>query len=357
MHATWQVGSPARAARSDRPREAVTSGSMLGLVKLPPATLIDGPPPLEGLRVVDLSRYLPGPFASLQLGRWGAEVASIQRPPGGDPMRFVPPIAPNGRSYASATLEQDKRVLLLDIGDPDELQVARKLCLDADVIIEGFRPGVLARYGLDAASLRAVRPQAIICSISGFGQESNARDRAGHDLTYQAATGLLDRGDGRPHLPTTQTADIAGGLHAVAAICAALVRRERTGEGATIDVSLAGSGASLRTHNFAADQSGHTHGPLDGQLACYDIYETADGRHVAVAALEPHLWAILVEALGSPPALLEVGSHLDPAAQETIRQALRESFVAHPAAYWRTLESTDACICVVRRRDEPIGFE
>lgn len=232
--------------------------------------------PLESTLVVDLTRNLPGPFASRELLRLGARVVRLEAP-SGDPVRDVAP-------QWDAALNAGKESVLWDAkGDPE---LGPALCRRADVVLEGFRPGVAERLGVGADD---VPDTTVYCSITGFG----AGDlRAGHDLNYMGWAGALEAT--APAMPPLPVADLAAGaLTAVTRILAALLERGRTGHGARIVVSM--------THE--AHELAQFAGPLTGALACYRIYETSDGRHLTIAALEPHFWRRLCELLERPDLL------------------------------------------------------
>jgi alpha-methylacyl-CoA racemase len=281
--------------------------------------------PLEGLLVVDLTRHLPGPFASRELLRLGARVVHVE-PPGGDPMRGVAP------AWFRA-LNEGKESVTCDL--KTEPGRAKELLADADVVLEGFRPGVAERLGIgpDAAP-----DTSVYCSITGFGLGGRHEQRAGHDLNYQGWAGLL--ADTAPALPPTQIGDLAAGsLVAVNRILAALFERERTGRGSHIIVSM-----THRTYDFAAHRLGGDPIPklLTGGLACYGVYETADGRHVTVGALEAKFFVRLCELLGLPEL---PPRQFDPTAQGEIAGALRESFAGRSLDTWLELfEDEDVCV-------------
>jgi alpha-methylacyl-CoA racemase len=226
--------------------------------------------PLENTLVVDLTRNLPGPFASRELLRLGARVVRLEAP-SGDPVRDVAP-------GWDAALNAGKESVLWDAKADPELGPA--LCGRADVVLEGFRPGVADRLGVGPDD---VPDSAVYCSITGFGADEL---RAGHDLNYMGWAGALE--PTAPAMPPLPVADLAAGaLTAVTRILAALLERGRTGRGARIVVSM--------THE--AHELAQFAGPLTGALACYRIYETSDGRHLTIAALEPHFWRRLCELL------------------------------------------------------------
>jgi alpha-methylacyl-CoA racemase len=281
--------------------------------------------PLEGVLVVDLTRHLPGPFASRELLELGARVVRIE-PPDRDPMVGIAP------AWYEA-LNAGKETVLLDLKtEPDR---ARALCADADVVLEGFRPGVAERLGIGPDDL----PEAVVyCSITGFGHGGSHELRAGHDLNYQGWAGVLH--DTAPGVPAVQLADLAAGsLTAVARILAALVERNRTGRGARIVVSM-----THGSHRFAAHRLGGDPLPrlLTGGLACYRIYETADGRHLTVAALEQKFFTRLCELLGLEEL---VSRQFDLDAQGEIAAALASAFAARPLTEWLELfDGEDVCV-------------
>jgi alpha-methylacyl-CoA racemase len=276
--------------------------------------------PLEGVLVVDLTRYLPGPFASRELLDLGARVVRLE-PPGGDPMRDLAP------AWHEA-LNAGKESVTCDL--KSEPERGRSLCAEADVVIESFRPGVVQRLGVGPADL----PDTVVyCSITGFGLGGRHERRAGHDLNYQGWAGLL--ADTAPAIPAAQIADLAAGsLFAVTKILAALLEREKTGRGTHVVVSM-----THGSHRFAAHRLGGEPIPklLTGGLACYAMYETADGRHLTVGALESKFFTGLCELLGLPEL---AARQFDPSAQDQIANALSERFAQRPLADW--LELFDA---------------
>src|SRR6266542_296095 len=213
--------------------------------------------PLEGMLVVDLSRYLPGPFATRELLRLGARVVRVE-PPEGDPMRLVDP-------GWDAELNAGKESVVCDLKAEPEL--ARALCRRADVVVEGFRPGVAARLGLEPG------PRTVWCSITGFGSEGRHAQRVGHDLNYLGWAGVLEAT--APANPPVPVADFTGSFAAVREVLAALLERARTGRGARLEVSM-----THEAHRLAAPPL------LTGAAACYRVYECGDGRYLTVAALE-----------------------------------------------------------------------
>lgn len=263
--------------------------------------------PLRGVRVLDLTRYLPGPMCTWYLQGLGAEVIKVEDPRGGDPVRHVPPFLPDGTGAWFAALNAGKRSVTLDLRQREGVAAVRALAARVDVLVEGFRPGFLARCGLDPAELRRSHPRLVIASLTGFGQTGPWRDVPGHDLGYCALSGALSLGERRDDLPAQpglQVADIAGGsLTGALAIVAALFARERTGEGDWIDVSITeGTLALVAPYLAATAAQGRPPRPgaeaLTGALPNYRLYRCADGGVVALAALEPKFWEAFQRAVG-----------------------------------------------------------
>jgi alpha-methylacyl-CoA racemase len=280
--------------------------------------------PLSGMLVVDLSRYLPGAFASRELLELGARVVCIE-PPGGDPMRTTAPAW-------DAALRAGKESLEVDL--KQNPAPALEFLREADIVLESFRPGVAARLGIGP---ERVPERTVYCSITGFGLGGRHEQRAGHDLSYLGWAGVL--WDTSPSLPPVQIADFAaGGLGAVTKILAALVERERTGKGGHVVVSLTHGSHRLVAHRLGGDPVPCM---LTGGLAGYRIYETVDGRHLTVAALEPVFFRRLTELLGRP----ELAERQFDADQETLAGELAAIFAARPLADWLELfEAEDVCV-------------
>jgi alpha-methylacyl-CoA racemase len=285
--------------------------------------------PLAGLLVVDLTRYLPGPFASRELLRLGARVVRLEAP-GGDPLRELAPAWHEALNAGKESVELDLKA------DPE---AGRELCAEADVVLESFRPGVVERLGIGPADLP---DRVVYCSFTGFGVNDL---RAGHDLNYQGWAGLL--ADTAPAMPPVQVADLAGGaLRAVAQILAALLERERTGSGQRLVISLTHGAHELAAHRLGGEPFPRL---LTGGLACYRIYATADGRHLTVAALEPRFFRRLCELLGRP----ELAERQWEPDQEPLADELAEAFAAKPLAAWLALfEGEDVSVGPVATLEE-----
>jgi len=308
---------------------------------------------LLGLRVLDLTRYIPGPYCTQLLGGLGADVVKVEEPFVGDPTRAVPP--PLGEdSAAHAALNRDKRSIAVDLRQAEGAGVVRRLAAASDVLVEAYRPGVLERAGLGPTALLAANPRLVYCSLSGFGQDGPLRSRAGHDITYLAATGFLgtNRGaDGRPVLPLTQLADMAGALVAATAILAALHARQRTGRGQHVDASMFDAARALMTLPAARRSAGGgLANELSGAYACYNVYRCRDGRFVAVGALEPKFWERLCAAL-ERPALAR--TQWDERRQAELIAELSSVFATRDRDDWaERLAPHDCCVEAVLDLDE-----
>jgi crotonobetainyl-CoA:carnitine CoA-transferase CaiB-like acyl-CoA transferase len=260
---------------------------------------------LAGCRVLDLTRLLPGGYCTLLLAGAGADVIKVEHPDGGDPARAAGPLL-GAHAVGFEAFNRGKRSVALDLKTERGCALARALARTSDVVVESFRPGVAARLGVSAEDLRGADPRLVYCSITGYGQDGPLRDRPGHDINYQARAGTLALElDGRrpPPLPAVPTSDLAAGVTAAFAIAAALVRRERGGEGAHIDLSMTGvalqwgSELSLLAAATGAEPArGDLH--WTGGSAGYNVYETADGGHMALGAEEPKFWRAFCAAVG-----------------------------------------------------------
>ena len=281
-------------------------------------------PPLEGQLVVDLSRYLPGAFASTELLRLGARVVRVEQP-GGDPMRDTAP------GWFDA-LNAGKESVVCDL--PAEAPFLRALLSRADVILETWRPGVATRLGVRP---RDVSERAVYCSITGFGSGGRHEQRAGHDLNYQGWAGVLD--DTAPAWPPVQIADLAAGaLGAVTEVLAALLARERTGRGGRIVVSMTHNTHRLASFRLAGDPLPRL---LTGGLACYRTYATADGRFLTIGALETKFFTRLCELLGRP----ELAADQYGPGQEELGATLAAIFASRPLQQWLdAFDGEDVCV-------------
>jgi alpha-methylacyl-CoA racemase len=308
--------------------------------------------PLAGVRVLDLTRLLPGPMGTLHLADLGADVIKIEDLGAGDYA------APSVR----ALLNRNKRAIRIDLKQPAGVATLLRLCRDADVLVEGFRPGVMQRLGVGYEAVAAVNPRIVYCSLSGFGQTGPLRDMPGHDLNYCALAGVADQ-IGTPEGPALSNlpvADLLGGcMTAVMGILAALFDAARTGHGRHVDVAMADGALAHAVLPLAAlNQRGQVpatgRGPLTGELACYGFYRTADGRHVAVGALERKFWDALCRRLERDD-LSPLHRTGDADTEERVRQELAGIFASRPLAHWSALFADgQACVTPVLRLDEAL---
>ena len=270
---------------------------------MPAAPGDDSDLPLAGVRVVDFSRLLPGPWATQMLGDLGADVIKVERPGHGDPSRHNPPLF-NQESAYFLSVNGNKRFLALELDKPEGRAVVQRLLQWADVAIESFRGGVAAKFGIDEAGARAANPAIIHCSISGFGQDGPLSHIAGHDLAIQAVSGVLEVGG--MTMPSFQAADYAAASVAAIGILAALRKRDRTGRGTHLDLSMHDCLFGMGNISLAkglvehAGVTGSASLEVWGGNPRYDIYPTQDGRRVAVCLLEARLWAIFCGVIGRP---------------------------------------------------------
>ena len=263
--------------------------------------------PLTGLKVLDFSTLLPGPYATQMLADMGAEVLRVEAPGRYDMMRDVEPKI-NGASYAHGSVNRNKRSLALDLKHPEAGNIIRKLLADYDIVVEQFRPGVMKRLGLDYDSLAATNPRLIYCSITGYGQTGPLKDRAGHDINYLSLAGLASfsgRKETGPVLSGTQIADVGGGSHhAVMGILAAVIQRHTSGKGQYIDISMSDAALAMTTMFGASYLGGGAVPELSSEMLnggwFYDYYRTADNRYLSVGSLEPQFSKAFFEAIGKP---------------------------------------------------------
>ena len=312
---------------------------------------MSGRPPLQGVRVLDLTRLLPGPMCTLHLADLGADVIKIEDLGAGD--------------YASPAVREqvnrNKRGIRIDLKQPEGAALLLQLCEGADVLVEGFRPGVMARLGLDAATVLARNPRLVYCSISGYGQTGSLSQKAGHDLNYCGFAGVADQiatPSGELALSNLPVADLLGGaMPAVMGILAALFDAQRTGQGRHVDVAIADG---VLAHAVIPMAGVHTRGraptagadKLTGALPCYGLYATQDERYLAVGAFEHKFWETFCGILGRE----DLAPHHIPATPELsawVRQEVTAAVAARTFAQWQAvLANADCCVTPVLHLQE-----
>lgn len=318
--------------------------------------------PLHGVRVLDLTRLLPGAICTLMLAELGADVIKVESADGGDYARWMPPLIDGYGAYFRAT-NHGKRSIIVNLKDANGLAVLHRLAATADVLVESFRPGTLARLGADAARLHAINPGLVYCAISGYGQTGDRAADSGHDLIYTALTGLIGEMGvmgGGARVPGGQIADVSGAYVAVSGILAALLRRARTGKGAVIDAALTDAALPITGWAWAEtvmrsfDPSAGR-GLLTGGYACYNIYTTADGHPVALAALEPKFWVNFCTAIKRDDLR---DDHTAPDRQPYLHAELIELFAGRDRATWDALLlPADCCYSLIPTMQDVIDDE
>jgi alpha-methylacyl-CoA racemase len=295
--------------------------------------------PLAGIRVLDWTRLLPGPWCSQMLGDLGAEVIKVEQRDIGDPSRHNSPNYRKGSVYFHS-VNGNKKSLTIDLKAPGAAAVVERLIAGSDVMMESFSASVAAKFGIDGAAALKINPKLIHCSISGYGQTGPLSTVPGHDLVVQAATGLLAPGNSAPQMPGFQTADYTAGLMAVIGILAALRRRDQSGIGAALDISMFDSMFQLGQIGLgsamarAAGASGEPVMEVWGGNPRYALYPTRDGKTIAVSLLESRYWRKFCETIGQPDLAL---AYEDPAARlsshgertELYRKAIADYCLAH----------------------------
>jgi alpha-methylacyl-CoA racemase len=315
--------------------------------------------PLSGVRVLDLTQLLPGPMCTLHLADMGAEVIKVEPPEYGDPVR-------GGKGKFSTMflmLNRNKRSLEVNLRSEEGLTLLKKLVATADVLVEGFRPGVTERLGIGYQAMATINPKLVYCSITGYGQEGPLSQVAGHDINYQSLTGVLEqtgKAGGPPAQGNLPAADLAGGsMSAATGILAALFDAQRSGKGRFVDIAMADCLMSLNILATTAwQQSGHQQIPrgedfLSGGLAAYHIYETSDGRHLAVGAVEMKFWTNFCDAIGRVD--LYKRGHLPGKAGYQAKAEVAAVIAEYDLAHWtKVFANVDACTTPVLRIDEAL---
>ncbi|OYD57759.1 CoA transferase [Fictibacillus aquaticus] len=303
---------------------------------------------LEGVTVLDFSHYLPGPFATLRLAELGAEVIKVE-PPAGDPARFA------GGGLVFQANNRDKKSITLNLKHESAREIALRLVRKADVLIESFRPGVLAKLGLGFDEAAEVNPKLVYCSISGYGQDSMMSSLGSHDINYMALSGALAQmkdEHGRPVHPSSTFADFIGGMAATERILAGLVSRGLTGRGSYHSISITEAVAAFMVnHVMAAKKHGTDRGieVLNGSVVCYALYETSDNRFVSLGALEPKFWRSFCEAVRRPDWISLQYSSTDSSAGEAITELFKSQTLQHWTKFGM---KTDCCMAPVLEAGE-----
>ena len=315
------------------------------------------PGPLSDLRVLDLSRLIPGPYCTLILSDLGARVDKLEDPHAGDYLRVMNlgGSGPNGLSGRFIALNRDKRSLCLDLKRPEGREALLRLVERYDVVVETFRPGVLDRLGVGYAALSARNPRLVLCSISGYGQTGPYSRKAGHDINYISIGGVLGMTGataspaGNPVLPGVQVADIAGGaLWGAGGILAALLEARQTGKGAQVDVSMCEGALSFMLPDLGQlAATGHEPARggeiLNGGAACYGVYATSDGRYLSVGALEPKFWLAFNGAIGRACDLSELFA--GPEEQAQVRSEIAATLGTRTRDQWEAVfAGMDVCV-------------
>lgn len=315
--------------------------------------------PLDGVRILDFSTLVPGPLATLLLSRAGAEVIKVERPGAGDELRGTG-VPMHSSSARFALLNAGKKSVVADLKDAADRAAILELAATVDVVVEQFRPGVMERLGLGYAQLKAVKPDIIYCSITGYGQSGPKAQRAGHDLNYLAETGILGLargGDGTPNLLPILAADIGGGTYpAVLNILLALRLRDQTGEGSHIDVPMADN-ALMFAYAAWAHGLGGGQWPKPGKESTtggsprYGVYAAADGEFLAVACVEDRFWKVFLSVIA-----LDVAPGEDRRDPDGVRHAIQQRLGQRSARDWeRAFEGLDACVSRVLSFEEAVA--
>lgn len=319
-------------------------------------------PPLSGVRVLDFSQLLPGAVCTMYLADLGAEVTKVEPTGAGEAARGPEGTPPGGIFHIT---NRNKRSLALDLKQPESVEIVRKLVAETDVVVEGFRPGVMARFGLGYDDLRAINPAIVYCSITGYGQTGPLAHKAGHDINYQSQAGIVGQNvvDGsRPSPGNFPIADLAGGgLSSAVGILAALLDARVTGQGRHVDISMTDCAMALNLGPMSSLQMFRAdpvpgEDILSGGLPCYRTYETADGRHIAVGALEPKFWYAFCTVIERPD-LVARGWDMGPKREVAVAE-IAAVIASKTFAEWQELlANVDACISPVLNLAESLDNE
>jgi crotonobetainyl-CoA:carnitine CoA-transferase CaiB-like acyl-CoA transferase len=300
---------------------------------------------LQGIKVIDLTRLAPGPFSTMVLGDLGADVIRVEEPGGGRMARergTEPDMAEAQRRTAFNALNRNKQSIALNLKNEDARTILHKLCADADVFVEGFRPGVVKRLGCDYESLKAINPRLVYCSLSGYGQTGPYNDLVGHDINYISvggALGVIGTPESGPSIPMNIIADFAGGgMHAAMAIMAALMARTHTGRGQMVDIAMSDGVAYLLasmlseyfTSGTVPSPGGST---LNGNAPYYNVYRCKDGKYLSVGCIEPWFWSTLCRSIGRDDL---IDGQFETANSERVLAELQSTFAQKDREDWWT---------------------
>lgn len=297
---------------------------------------------LKDVKVLDLSQYIPGPFATRQLADLGAQVIKVE-PPGGDPMRQFMYTGDESVSPVYRHLNRGKRICQLDLKSDAGKQILSDLIKGADVLLESFRPGVLSRLGFDSDTLEELNPALVHCALSGYGQDGPYQLQGGHDINYCAASGALSASGttDKPVMTYPPIADHSGAMQATTLILAALFTKQRNGVGSYIDVSLFESCLSWQYLPILDETDSRAEGLINGGAACYNIYQCADGEFISLGALESVFWIRFCETVNQPD---WIELHHQPLPQHDLIKQLQQLFLQKNSSEWNTLfENVDCC--------------
>ncbi|QCR30825.1 CaiB/BaiF CoA-transferase family protein [Lysinibacillus sp. SGAir0095] len=307
---------------------------------------------LKGLKILDFSSLLPGAFTTMMFADYGADVIHVESSRRVDMMRIMPPYNEDKESYIHQHLNRSKKSLTLNLKTPEAIEIVKSLIQEYDIVIEGFRPGVMERLGIDYESLKAVNPKLIYCSITGYGQTGPYQQRPGHDNNYLSIAGVLDHSRFKGKKPVAmgiQIADIAGGtLHAAVGVLAAALHREQTGEGKYIDVSMTDAAFTFNalygTSFLASGQLAKPEEEILNGGTFYDYYQTKDGRYFSVGSLEPQFRKLLCEALDIPE-LIQSTFNDSSYTQKRFKEAIKDAFLTKNFDEWlERIKDFDGCV-------------
>lgn len=317
--------------------------------------------PLEGVKILDFTHLLPGPYATMMLADLGADIIKVENLTNPDMMRIMPPTV-NGVSAAYAHINRGKKSVAIDLKKKGAAEVVHRLLREYDIIVEQFRPGVMEKLGLGYDALRKVQPMLIYCSLTGYGQSGSYSDRAGHDINYLALSGMASysgRKSGGPSLMGIQIADIcAGSKNLVIALLAAFIKRQSTGEGDYIDISMTDSSFALtafQAANFlASGVSPERESDMLNGGSVYDYYKTSDGQYLSVGGLEAKFARSFYGTLG----LGDLSSLVFATSEETaaVKNKVAEAIASRPLDHWlKVFGEVDACVEPVRTMAEAVS--